>query len=32
MSLPQVVSRQEDWEEPKGRSGNVRGNIPDFSA
>jgi len=27
-----ALGRQEDWEEPKGRSGNVRGNIPNFSA
>ncbi|MGH8993203.1 MAG: DUF899 domain-containing protein [Acidimicrobiia bacterium] len=27
-----ALGRQEDWEEPKGRSGNVRGNSPDFSA
>ncbi|MGH9041503.1 MAG: DUF899 domain-containing protein [Acidimicrobiia bacterium] len=27
-----ALGRQEDWEEPKGRSGDVRGNIPDFSA
>jgi predicted dithiol-disulfide oxidoreductase (DUF899 family) len=27
-----ALGRQEEWEEPKGRSGNVRGNIPDFSA
>jgi predicted dithiol-disulfide oxidoreductase (DUF899 family) len=27
-----VLGRQEDWEEPKGRSDNVRGAVPDFSA
>jgi predicted dithiol-disulfide oxidoreductase (DUF899 family) len=27
-----VLGRQEDWEEPKGRSDNARGAIPDFSA
>ncbi len=27
-----ALGRQEDWEEPKGRSDDVRGNIPDFSA
>jgi predicted dithiol-disulfide oxidoreductase (DUF899 family) len=27
-----ALGRQEEWEEPEGRSGNVRGNIPDFSA
>ena len=26
-----ALGRQEDWEEPKGRSGSVRGNNPDFS-
>jgi predicted dithiol-disulfide oxidoreductase (DUF899 family) len=26
-----ALGRQEDWEEPKGRSGDVRGAIPDFS-
>jgi predicted dithiol-disulfide oxidoreductase (DUF899 family) len=25
-----ALGRQEDWEEPKGRSESVRGNIPDF--
>jgi predicted dithiol-disulfide oxidoreductase (DUF899 family) len=27
-----ALGRQEDWEEPKGGSGNVRGNLPNFSA
>ena len=27
-----ALGRQEDWEEPKGRSESVRGNQPDFSA
>ncbi len=27
-----ALGRQEDWEEPKGRSGDVRGNTPDFSS
>lgn len=27
-----ALGRQEDWEEPKGRSESVRTNIPDFSA
>ncbi|MGH9038521.1 MAG: DUF899 family protein, partial [Acidimicrobiia bacterium] len=27
-----ALGRQEEWEEPKGRSGSARGNIPDFSA
>ncbi|MBK5331970.1 MAG: DUF899 family protein [Ilumatobacteraceae bacterium] len=27
-----ALGRQEDWEEPKGRSDNVRGAVPDFSA
>lgn len=27
-----VLGRQEDWEEPKGRSDHVRGAVPDFSA
>lgn len=27
-----VLGRQEDWEEPKGRSEDVRSNRPDFSA
>jgi predicted dithiol-disulfide oxidoreductase (DUF899 family) len=26
-----ALGRQEEWEEPKGRAGNVRGAIPDFS-
>ena len=26
-----VLGRQEDWEEPKGRSDKVRGAVPDFS-
>ncbi|MEP7048211.1 MAG: DUF899 domain-containing protein [Ilumatobacteraceae bacterium] len=26
-----ALGRQEDWEEPKGRSENVRGAVPDFS-
>ena len=24
--------RQEDWEEPKGRTESARGNIPDFAS
>jgi predicted dithiol-disulfide oxidoreductase (DUF899 family) len=27
-----ALGRQEDWEEPKGRSESVRGNTPDFSS
>jgi predicted dithiol-disulfide oxidoreductase (DUF899 family) len=27
-----VLGRQEEWEEPKGRSGSVRGTTPDFSS
>jgi len=27
-----ALGRQEDWEEPKGRSQSVRGNTPDFSS
>jgi predicted dithiol-disulfide oxidoreductase (DUF899 family) len=27
-----ALGRQEDWEEPKGRSDSARGNIPDFSS
>ena len=27
-----ALGRQEDWEEPKGRSESVRGNIPDFAS
>jgi len=27
-----VLGRQEDWEEPKGRSDNTRGAVPDFSS
>jgi predicted dithiol-disulfide oxidoreductase (DUF899 family) len=27
-----ALGRQEDWEEPKGRSGRPRGAVPDFSA
>jgi predicted dithiol-disulfide oxidoreductase (DUF899 family) len=27
-----VLGRQEDWEEPKGRSDAMRGAIPSFSA
>ena len=27
-----ALGRQEDWEEPKGRSDSVRGNNPDFSS
>jgi predicted dithiol-disulfide oxidoreductase (DUF899 family) len=27
-----ALGRQEDWEEPEGRSGSVRSNQPDFSA
>jgi predicted dithiol-disulfide oxidoreductase (DUF899 family) len=27
-----VLGRQEEWEEPKGRSDNVRGAVPDFSS
>lgn len=27
-----ALGRQEDWEEPKGRSGHARGAVPDFSA
>lgn len=27
-----ALGRQEDWEEPKGRSDAVRGNVPDFSS
>jgi predicted dithiol-disulfide oxidoreductase (DUF899 family) len=27
-----ALGRQEDWEEPKGRSDNVRGAVPDFSS
>ena len=27
-----VLGRQEDWEEPKGRSESVRGNTPDFAS
>lgn len=26
-----VLGRQEDWEEPRGRSSKTRGAIPDFS-
>jgi predicted dithiol-disulfide oxidoreductase (DUF899 family) len=26
-----ALGRQEDWEEPKGRSASVRANVPDFS-
>jgi predicted dithiol-disulfide oxidoreductase (DUF899 family) len=26
-----ALGRQEDWEEPKGRSGSVRTNMPDFA-
>jgi predicted dithiol-disulfide oxidoreductase (DUF899 family) len=25
-----ALGRQEDWEEPKGRSGSTRGPVPDF--
>ena len=27
-----ALGRQEDWEEPKGRSGSLRGNQPDFAS
>ncbi|MEA2687353.1 MAG: hypothetical protein QOE93_2548, partial [Actinomycetota bacterium] len=27
-----ALGRQEDWEEPKGRATDARGNIPDFSS
>ena len=27
-----ALGRQEDWEEPKGRSDNARGNTPDFAS
>jgi predicted dithiol-disulfide oxidoreductase (DUF899 family) len=27
-----ALGRQEDWEEPKGRAGSVRGNTPDFAS
>jgi predicted dithiol-disulfide oxidoreductase (DUF899 family) len=27
-----ALGRQEDWEEPKGRSDSVRGNRPDFAS
>ena len=27
-----ALGRQEDWEEPKGRSGSVRSNTPDFAS
>jgi predicted dithiol-disulfide oxidoreductase (DUF899 family) len=27
-----ALGRQEDWEEPKGRSDSARGNIPDFAS
>ena len=27
-----ALGRQEDWEEPKGRSESLRGNTPDFSS
>ncbi|MFL6205157.1 MAG: DUF899 domain-containing protein [Acidimicrobiales bacterium] len=27
-----ALGRQEDWEEPKGRSGSLRGNRPDFTS
>jgi predicted dithiol-disulfide oxidoreductase (DUF899 family) len=27
-----ALGRQEEWEEPKGRAGNARGAIPDFSS
>ena len=27
-----ALGRQEDWEEPKGRSDSVRGNMPDFAS
>jgi predicted dithiol-disulfide oxidoreductase (DUF899 family) len=27
-----ALGRQEDWEQPKGRSGSVRGNLPDFAS
>jgi predicted dithiol-disulfide oxidoreductase (DUF899 family) len=27
-----ALGRQEDWEEPEGRSASVRGNIPDFAS
>jgi hypothetical protein len=27
-----ALGRQEEWEEPKGRSAKARSNIPDFSA
>jgi predicted dithiol-disulfide oxidoreductase (DUF899 family) len=27
-----ALGRQEDWEEPKGRSGSLRGNTPDFAS
>jgi predicted dithiol-disulfide oxidoreductase (DUF899 family) len=27
-----ALGRQEDWEEPKGRTESARGNIPDFSS
>ena len=26
-----ALGRQEDWEEPKGRAGSVRGNVPSFT-
>jgi predicted dithiol-disulfide oxidoreductase (DUF899 family) len=27
-----ALGRQEEWEEPKGRSSSVRGNVPDFAS
>lgn len=27
-----ALGRQEDWEEPKGRSSSARGNRPDFAS
>jgi predicted dithiol-disulfide oxidoreductase (DUF899 family) len=27
-----ALGRQEDWEEPKGRSASARGNSPDFAS
>jgi predicted dithiol-disulfide oxidoreductase (DUF899 family) len=27
-----ALGRQEDWEEPKGRSDSARGNVPDFAS
>ena len=27
-----ALGRQEDWEEPKGRSDSARGNMPDFAS